>query len=131
MIAVVGGIADVGRDLIRARTAEGRCRAKARGQHNPRRDQDIANRFTLNARSSLKQNTDGAPRPYLQYENPGKGQGIQLAAGMGGQVNSDAPKTATRLRHGWTATPTATRPEKFMTVLPSFALAKAGYRRPS
>ena len=33
MIAVLGGLADVERDLIRTRTAEGRCRAKARGQH--------------------------------------------------------------------------------------------------
>jgi len=33
MITVLGGLADVERDLIRARTAEGRCRAKARGQH--------------------------------------------------------------------------------------------------
>jgi DNA invertase Pin-like site-specific DNA recombinase len=33
MIAVLGGLADVERDLIRARTAEGRTRAKARGQH--------------------------------------------------------------------------------------------------
>jgi DNA invertase Pin-like site-specific DNA recombinase len=33
MIAVLGGRADVERDLIRTRTAEGRSRAKARGQH--------------------------------------------------------------------------------------------------
>jgi len=33
MIAVFGGLADVERDLIRTRTAEGRNRAKARGQH--------------------------------------------------------------------------------------------------
>jgi DNA invertase Pin-like site-specific DNA recombinase len=32
-IAVLGGLADVERDLIRTRTAEGRSRAKARGQH--------------------------------------------------------------------------------------------------
>ncbi|MBV9913731.1 MAG: recombinase family protein [Sinobacteraceae bacterium] len=36
MIAVVGGLADVERDLIRTRTAEGRARAKARGQHRGR-----------------------------------------------------------------------------------------------
>jgi DNA invertase Pin-like site-specific DNA recombinase len=34
MIAVLGGLADVERDLIRTRTAEGRSRAKARG-HPP------------------------------------------------------------------------------------------------
>jgi DNA invertase Pin-like site-specific DNA recombinase len=33
MIAVLGGLADVERDLIRTRTAEGRGRAKSRGQH--------------------------------------------------------------------------------------------------
>jgi DNA invertase Pin-like site-specific DNA recombinase len=33
MIAVLGGLADVERDLIRTRTAEGRGRAKLRGQH--------------------------------------------------------------------------------------------------
>ncbi len=33
MIAVLGGLADVERDLIRTRTAEGRTRATARGQH--------------------------------------------------------------------------------------------------
>lgn len=33
MIAVLGGLADVERDLIRTRTAEGRGRAQARGQH--------------------------------------------------------------------------------------------------
>src|SRR5205085_11533807 len=33
MIAVLGGLADVERDLIRTRTAEGRSRAKALGKH--------------------------------------------------------------------------------------------------
>jgi DNA invertase Pin-like site-specific DNA recombinase len=37
MIAVLGGLADVERDLIRTRTAEGRTRAKARGQHMGRK----------------------------------------------------------------------------------------------
>jgi DNA invertase Pin-like site-specific DNA recombinase len=32
MLAVLGGLAEVERDLIRSRTAEGRSRAKARGQ---------------------------------------------------------------------------------------------------
>ena len=36
MIAVLGGPADVERDLIRTRNAEGRSRAKARGQHTGR-----------------------------------------------------------------------------------------------
>ena len=33
MIVILGGLADVERDLIRTRTAEGHSRAKARGQH--------------------------------------------------------------------------------------------------
>jgi DNA invertase Pin-like site-specific DNA recombinase len=33
MLAVLGGLADVERDLIRTRTAEGRSRAKLQGQH--------------------------------------------------------------------------------------------------
>lgn len=33
MLAVLGGLADVERDMIRTRTAEGRSRAKGRGQH--------------------------------------------------------------------------------------------------
>jgi DNA invertase Pin-like site-specific DNA recombinase len=36
MIVVLGGLADVERDLIRTRTAEGRGRAKASGQHKGR-----------------------------------------------------------------------------------------------
>ena len=36
MIAVLGGLADLERDLIRTRTAEGRSRARARGQHMDR-----------------------------------------------------------------------------------------------
>jgi DNA invertase Pin-like site-specific DNA recombinase len=33
MLAVLGGLADVERDLIRTRTAEGRSRARQNGQH--------------------------------------------------------------------------------------------------
>ena len=33
MIAVLGGLADVERDLIRTRTADSRSRAQKRGQH--------------------------------------------------------------------------------------------------
>jgi DNA invertase Pin-like site-specific DNA recombinase len=48
MLAVLGGIADVERDLIRARTAEGRSRANARGKHmgrpNRKRPPDAARR---------------------------------------------------------------------------------------
>jgi DNA invertase Pin-like site-specific DNA recombinase len=48
MLAVLGGLADVERDLIRTRTAEGRSRAKARGQpmgrHSRKRPPDGARR---------------------------------------------------------------------------------------
>jgi len=37
MIAVLGSLADVERDLIRTRTAEGRSRAQKRGQHMGRK----------------------------------------------------------------------------------------------
>jgi DNA invertase Pin-like site-specific DNA recombinase len=33
MLAILGGLADVERDLIRTRTAEGRSRAKVQGKH--------------------------------------------------------------------------------------------------
>ena len=39
------------------------------------------NRYTLSARNKLKHNADGSVDLYLQHENPGQGQGIQLAAG--------------------------------------------------
>jgi DNA invertase Pin-like site-specific DNA recombinase len=37
MLAVLGGLADVERDLIRTRTAEGRSRAQKRGQRMGRK----------------------------------------------------------------------------------------------
>ncbi len=51
MVAVLGGLADVERDLIKTRTAEGRNRAKLRGQHmgrppslTPAQQQEARNR---------------------------------------------------------------------------------------
>src|SRR5271170_2154625 len=46
MPAVLGGLADVARDLIRTRTAEGRSRAKAQGRHmgRPPSEPDAAER---------------------------------------------------------------------------------------
>ena len=45
MIAVLGGLADVERDLIRTRTAEGRSRAEARGEaHGPQRQEEARRR---------------------------------------------------------------------------------------
>ena len=53
MLAVLGGLADVERDLIRTRTAEGRSRAKARGVHmgrparlTPAQQQEVRQRLT-------------------------------------------------------------------------------------
>jgi hypothetical protein len=44
MLAVLGGLVDVGRDLIRTRTAEGRSRAKTaeRGHQTARAGRDVA-----------------------------------------------------------------------------------------
>jgi DNA invertase Pin-like site-specific DNA recombinase len=55
MLAVLGGLADVERDLIRTRTAEGRSRAKAQGKAmgRPR---------SLPHRHSRKRPPDGAHR---------------------------------------------------------------------
>ena len=44
MLRVLGGLADVERDLIRTRTAEGRSRAKAEGKHMGRAQQREATR---------------------------------------------------------------------------------------
>ena len=54
MLAVLGGLADVERDLIRTRTAEGRSRAKARGKH--------MGRPPPSRRNSRKRPPDGARR---------------------------------------------------------------------
>jgi DNA invertase Pin-like site-specific DNA recombinase len=55
MLAVLGGLADVERDLIRTRTAEGRSRAKARGQPMGRPP-------SLRHRHNRKRPPDGARR---------------------------------------------------------------------
>jgi DNA invertase Pin-like site-specific DNA recombinase len=44
MLAVLGGLADVERDLIRTRTAEGRSRAKAQGQPTPAQQKEATRR---------------------------------------------------------------------------------------
>jgi DNA invertase Pin-like site-specific DNA recombinase len=56
MLAVVGGLADVERDLIRTRTAEGRSRAKAQGQQMGRPP-------ALTPRHSRKRPPDAGRRP--------------------------------------------------------------------
>src|ERR1700730_18280119 len=55
MISILGGLADVERDLIRPRPAEGRSRAKAHGQHMGRPP-------TLSARRRRKRPHSGARR---------------------------------------------------------------------
>jgi DNA invertase Pin-like site-specific DNA recombinase len=66
MIAVLGGLADVERDLIRTRTAEGRSRAKAQGKHmghplNRNRLAGVARR-ALRCRNWRAVTTSAAPR---------------------------------------------------------------------
>jgi DNA invertase Pin-like site-specific DNA recombinase len=51
MLTVLGGLADVERDLIRSRTAEGRSRAKAHGQQMGRPP-------TLHTRAQQKRPSD-------------------------------------------------------------------------
>jgi DNA invertase Pin-like site-specific DNA recombinase len=55
MLAVLGGLADVERDLIRTRTAEGRSRAKAQGKH-------MGHPPSLTHRHSRKRPPDAARR---------------------------------------------------------------------
>jgi len=63
MLAVLGGLADVERDLIRTRTAEGRSRAKAQGQQmgrSIRRPPDAA-RGALRCTNSPRTTTSAYP----------------------------------------------------------------------
>jgi DNA invertase Pin-like site-specific DNA recombinase len=55
MLAVLGSLADVERDLIRTRTAEGRSRAKAQGKHMGRPP-------ALTPRPNRKRRSGGARR---------------------------------------------------------------------
>jgi hypothetical protein len=55
MLGILGGLADVERDLIRTRTAEGRSRAKAQGKHMGRKPK-------LTHRSSRKRPASGAQK---------------------------------------------------------------------
>ena len=63
MLAVLGGLADVERDLIRTRTAEGRSRAKAQGKHMGRPP-------SLTHRSSGKRPSGGARRARRSTNSP-------------------------------------------------------------
>jgi DNA invertase Pin-like site-specific DNA recombinase len=57
MLAVLGGLADVERDLIRTRTAEGRSRAKARGQRMGRPSSLVLSALTPNLASRVGRRT--------------------------------------------------------------------------
>src|ERR1700760_801700 len=59
MLAVLGGLADVERDLIRTRTAEGRSRAKAQGKH--------MGRPPSSRRPRRKRPSDGARRAPAEF----------------------------------------------------------------
>jgi DNA invertase Pin-like site-specific DNA recombinase len=61
MIAVLGGLADVERDLIRTRTGEGRARAKLRGQHMGRPPKMTA----AQKQEASRRRKDGDPSPIL------------------------------------------------------------------
>ena len=63
MLAVLGGLADVERDLIRTRTAEGRSRAKAQGKHMGRPP-------SLTHRSSGKRRSDDARKARRSTNSP-------------------------------------------------------------
>jgi DNA invertase Pin-like site-specific DNA recombinase len=69
MIAILGGLADVERDLIRTRIAEGRSRAKARGQHmgrppklTPQQQKEARRRRAQRSRNSLRATTSDGRR---------------------------------------------------------------------
>jgi DNA invertase Pin-like site-specific DNA recombinase len=64
MLAVLGGLADVERDLIRTRTAEGRSRAKAQGKHMGRPP-------SLSPRRNKKKPSGGARRARRLMNLPG------------------------------------------------------------
>jgi DNA invertase Pin-like site-specific DNA recombinase len=61
MLAVLGGLADVERDLIRTRTAEGRSRAKAQGKHMGR-PPSFAGRVALRCKNWRTATTSAEPR---------------------------------------------------------------------
>ena len=63
MLTVLGGLADVERDLIRSRTAEGRSRAKAHGQQMGRPP-------TLHTRAQQKRPSDARAEGAIEYSAP-------------------------------------------------------------
>jgi hypothetical protein len=83
MIAILGGLADVERDLIRTRTAEGRSRAKARGQHMGRHP------FSHLAAAGGSQPAPRGgrdverPRPILQRQHGHDFEAQDMSAGFG------------------------------------------------
>jgi resolvase-like protein len=82
MLAMLGGLVDVERDLIRTRTAEGRSGARARGLV-PARDQQVGN--ATNAQQSRTGATPVEPWAGLQPWQQARSDtaASQAAAGMG------------------------------------------------
>jgi DNA invertase Pin-like site-specific DNA recombinase len=66
MLAVLGGLADVERDLIRTRTAEGRSRAKAQGKHMGRPPSLTATTTEGRDQTARAGRDAGRTRPQLQ-----------------------------------------------------------------
>ena len=57
------------------------------------------NRYSISARQNLKRNADGSVDLHVQNDSPGRGQGVELAAGADGQVHpDDAPVLAAAKR---------------------------------
>jgi DNA invertase Pin-like site-specific DNA recombinase len=76
MIAVLGGLADVEHDLIRTPTAEGRSRAKARGQY-----MDRPPKLTPQQQEEARRRAVGATLKELAKSyNVGRPTILQLAA---------------------------------------------------
>jgi DNA invertase Pin-like site-specific DNA recombinase len=90
MLAVLGGLADVERDLIRTRTAEGRSRAKAKGKHMGRPP-------SLTHRPNGKRRSDGARRA-LRWTNSPAATMSAAPRFYGSQANLSPPTGSGCLR---------------------------------
>jgi DNA invertase Pin-like site-specific DNA recombinase len=91
MLAVLGGLADVERDLIRTRTAEGRSRAKAGGKHMGRPPSPVH-------RNSRKRRLDAARRA-LRCRNWPTATTAALPPCAAPRAPHDFPSHETHLRH--------------------------------
>jgi hypothetical protein len=78
-IAVLGGLADVERDLIRTRTAEGRNRAQKRGQHMGRPPRMRRGLMPQPGPASLYFSGEGAAAPEAAWINGTAGHALDYA----------------------------------------------------